>query len=144
MRMWASECVNHQQSMPCHKISRDRIQCDVKLTKQKKGDGKKASFYATFALNTLRSIKLKLSATRTTCLNPKSSVTTRVKFTDRNRSGYRGNRSNRSGPVPVWGGYKPVQIQNSNLNLKKMRKFLKILQVATNLMVSNCFKYSFI
>ena len=34
----------------------------------------------------------------------------RVKFTDRNRSGYRGNRSNQSGPVPVWGGFKPAQI----------------------------------
>ena len=27
-----------------------------------------------------------------------------------------GNRSGRSGPVPVWAGTKPAQIQNSNLN----------------------------
>ena len=35
-----------------------------------------------------------------------SGGTGRVFLTDRNRSGYRGNRSNRSGPVPVPGGYK--------------------------------------
>ena len=64
-----------------------------------------------------------------------------VKFTDRNRSGYRGNRSNRFGSVPIWGGYKPVQIQNLNLNSKN-EKNLKILQVATNLMVSIFFKNS--
>ena len=36
-----------------------------------------------------------------------------------NRSGLTGYRSNRSGPVPVWAGIKPAQIQNLNLNLKK-------------------------
>ena len=69
----------------------------------------------------------------------------RVKKTVRNRSGYRGYRSNRPGPVPA--GFKPAQIQILNLNSKKWKnskKFLKILQVATNLMVSNFFKYSFI
>ena len=30
-----------------------------------------------------------------------------------------GYRSNRSGPVPVWAGTKPAQIQNLNLNSKK-------------------------
>ena len=42
---------------------------------------------------------------------------------------------------------KPAQIQILNLNFKiwkNPKKFLKILQVATNLMVSNFFKYSFI
>ena len=59
-----------------------------------------------------------------------------------------GYRSNRSGPVPVWAGTKPAQIQNSNLNSKKkknsQKKFLKILQGATNLMVSNFLKNSFV
>ena len=31
----------------------------------------------------------------------------------------------RSGPVPVWAGTKPAQIQNSNLNFKKNEKFPK-------------------
>ena len=69
----------------------------------------------------------------------------RVFNPDRNRAGNRGNWSNRSEPVPA--GFKPVQIQNSNLNFKNekfSKKFLKILQVATNLMVSIFFKYSFI
>ena len=65
----------------------------------------------------------------------------RVNNPDQNRSGFTANRSNRSGSVPVPAGFKPVQIQNSNLNSKK---FLKILQVATNLMVPTFFKYSFI
>ena len=71
----------------------------------------------------------------------------RVKKTGRNRSGNRGYRSNRPGPVPVPAGFKPAQIQILNLNFKTWKnpkKFLKILQVATNLMVSNFFKYSFI
>ena len=56
-------------------------------------------------------------------------------------------RSNGSGQVPVWTGTKPVQIQNSNSNLKKIKnsqKFLRILEGATNLIVSNFLKNSFI
>ena len=68
-------------------------------------------------------------------------VTDRVLNPDRNRSGYRGYRSNQPGSVPA--GFKPAQIQILNLNLKN-KKFLKIFQVATNLMVSKFFKYSFI
>ena len=67
--------------------------------------------------------------------------TSRVYKTGGNRSGLTGYRSNRSGTVPVWAGTKPAQIQNLNLNSKK---FLKILQGATNLMVSNFLKNSFI
>ena len=69
---------------------------------------------------------------------------TRVPQTVGNRTGLTGNWS---GPVPVWSGMKPVQIQNLNLNLRKLKipkKFLKILQGATNLMVSNFLKNSFI
>ena len=40
-------------------------------------------------------------------------------LTGGNRSGLTGYRSNRSGPVPIWAGTKPAQIQNSNLNSKK-------------------------
>jgi hypothetical protein len=43
---------------------------------------------------------------------------TRVNRTGGNRSGNRGNRSNRSGPVPVPAGSQPVQIQILNLNSK--------------------------
>ena len=74
-------------------------------------------------------------------------VLVRVYKTGGNRSGLTGYRSNRSGPVPVWAGIKPVQIQNSNLNSKNEKfpkNFLKILQGATNLMVSNFLKNSFI
>ena len=71
----------------------------------------------------------------------------RVYKTGGNRSGLTGYRSNRSGPVPVWAGIKPAQIQNLNLNSKKWKipkKFLKILQGATNLIVSNFLKNSFV
>ena len=71
----------------------------------------------------------------------------RVKKTGRNRSGNRGYRSNRPGPVPVPAGSNRAQIQILNLNSKKWKnpqKILKILQVVTNLMMSNFFKYSFI
>src|SRR6185312_1463523 len=74
-------------------------------------------------------------------------VTAVTGLTGRNRSGYRGYRSNRPGPVPVPAGFKPVQIQILNLNSKKWKNsknILKILQVATNLMMSKFFKYSFI
>ena len=71
----------------------------------------------------------------------------RVNQTGGNRSGLTDYRSNRSGPVSVWAGIKPAQIQNSNLNLKNekfLKKILKILQGATNIMVSNFLKKSFI
>ena len=48
-------------------------------------------------------------------------VMTRVHQTGGNRSGLTGYWSNRSGPVPVWAGTKPAQIQNSNLNSKKWK-----------------------
>ena len=70
-------------------------------------------------------------------------ASTRVNLTGGNRFGLTGYRSNRSGPVSVWAGIKPAQIQNSNLNSKN-KKFLKILQGATNIMVSNFLKNSFI
>jgi len=47
------------------------------------------------------------------------------------------------GPVPVSAGIQPTKIQNLNLNSKN-KKFLKILQVAMNLMVSNFLKNPFI
>ena len=51
---------------------------------------------------------------------------TRVHQAGGNRSGLTGYRSNRSGPVPVWAGTKPAQIQNSNLNSeKKIQKIPK-------------------
>ena len=71
----------------------------------------------------------------------------RVPLTAGNRSGLTGYRSNRSGPVPVSAGTQPAKIQNLNLNSKNekfLKKFLKILQSATNLMVSNFLKNSFI
>ena len=64
-----------------------------------------------------------------------------------NRSGLIGYRLNRYGLVSVWAGIKPAQIQNLNLNSKKwkiLKKFLKIFQGATNLMVSNFLKNSYI
>jgi len=74
-------------------------------------------------------------------------VAPRVNLTGGNRSGLTGYRSNRSGPVPVSVGTQPAKIQNLNLNSKNekfSKKFLKILQVAMNLMVSNFLKNSFI
>ena len=50
-----------------------------------------------------------------------SRVVTRVHQTGGNRSGLTGYRSNRSGPVPVWAGTKPAQIQNLNLNLNSKK-----------------------
>ena len=50
----------------------------------------------------------------------------KVNQTGGNRSGLTGNRSNRSGPVPVWSGTKPAQIQNLNLNSKKVKNSQKI------------------
>ena len=66
-------------------------------------------------------------------------VMIRVYLTGGNRSDLTGYRSNRSGPV--WASIKPAQIQNLNLNSKN-EKFLKILQGATDLMVSNFLKNS--
>ena len=51
--------------------------------------------------------------------NASPRVTPRVNLTGGNRSGLTGNRSNRSGPVPVPTGSQPVQIQILNLNSKK-------------------------
>ena len=48
----------------------------------------------------------------------------RVHQTGGIRSGLTSYRSNRSGPVSVWAGTKPTQIQNLNLNSKN-EKFLK-------------------
>ena len=67
----------------------------------------------------------------------------RVYLTGGNQSGLTGYRSNRSGPVPVSAGTQSAKIQNLNLNSKN-KKFLKILQVAMNLMVSNFLTNSFI
>ena len=78
---------------------------------------------------------------------PFAYLSSRVNKTVGNRSGLTGYRSNRSGPVTVSAGTQPAQIQNSNLNSKNKKfskKFLKILQGATNLMVSNFLKNSFI
>ena len=58
------------------------------------------------------------------CVDP---CTSRVPLTGGNRSGLTGYRSNQSGPVSVWAGTKPAQIQNLNLNSKKWKipkKFL--------------------
>ena len=55
------------------------------------------------------------------------------------------NRSNRSGPVPVWAGrYQTDTNSKFEFEFKKNEKFLKILQGATNLMVSNFLKNSFV
>ena len=42
----------------------------------------------------------------------------RIPLTGGNQSGLTGYRSNRSGPVLVWAGIKPAQIQNLKLNSK--------------------------
>ena len=55
-------------------------------------------------------------------------IITRVKKTGRNRSGNRGYRSNRPGPVPVPAGFKPAQIQILNLNSKKWKNIKKNLK----------------
>ena len=66
-----------------------------------------------------------------------SGGTGRVFLTDRNRSGYCGNRSNRFRYRAVTNRPKfKIQIWIQK-NEKKSKKILKILQVATNLMVSN-------
>ena len=49
-------------------------------------------------------------------------VVTRVPLTGGNRSSLTGYRSNRSGPVPVWAGTKPGQIQ---IWIQKNEKFPK-------------------
>ena len=79
-------------------------------------------------INTLTQIKLNSSSVeiwqKQSCVDLptkvlKSPVMGRVNRTVGNRSGLTGNRSNRSRPVPVRSGMKPVKIQNLNLNSKK-------------------------
>ena len=72
----------------------------------------------------------------------KLSPPTRVPQTIGNRSGLTGYRSNRSGPVPVWSGMKPVQIQNLNLNLKKMKNSQKNPKNTSRCDESNGVKFS--
>ena len=55
--------------------------------------------------------------------------------------GNRSYRSNRSGPIPVWTGTKPAQIQNSNLNSKN-EKFSKIPKNTSRCDESNGVKFS--
>ena len=69
-------------------------------------------------------------------------VISRVNETGGNRSGLTGYRSNRSGPVPVWAGTKPAQIQNSNLNSKKMKNSQKIPKNISRCDESNGVKFS--
>ena len=52
------------------------------------------------------------------------------------------NRGNRSGPVPVWAGTKPTQIQNSNLNSKKMKNSQKNSKNTSRCDESNGVKFS--
>ena len=59
-----------------------------------------------------------------------------------NRSGLTGYRSNRSGPVLVWSGLKPDQIQNLNLNSKKMKNSQKIPKNTSRCDESNGVKFS--
>ena len=66
----------------------------------------------------------------------------RVNETSGNRSGLTGNRSNRFGPVTVWAGIKPAQIQNSNLNLEKMKNSQKISKNTSRCGESNGGKFS--
>ena len=55
-------------------------------------------------------------------------VISRVKKTAGNRTGYRGYRSNRPGPVPVPAGSNRAQIQILNLNSKKWKNSKKNLK----------------
>ena len=68
-------------------------------------------------------------------------VMTKVNLTGGNWSGLTGYRSNRSGPVSVWAGTKPVQIQNLNLNSKN-KKFPKIPKTTSRCDKSNGVKFS--
>ena len=67
---------------------------------------------------------------------------TRVNQTVGNRTGLTGYRSNRSGPVPVWSGMKPVQIQNLNLNSKNKKFPKKISKNTSRCDESNSVKFS--
>ena len=69
-------------------------------------------------------------------------MATRVHQTVSNRSDLTGYRSNRSGPIPVWSGMKPVQIQNFNFNFKKMKNSQKILKNTSRCDESNGVKFS--
>jgi len=46
------------------------------------------------------------------------------------------------GTGPVWAGIKPAQIQNLNLNLKKVKKFQKIHKNTSRCDESNGVKFS--
>ena len=73
---------------------------------------------------------------------PQPARGSRVYKTGGNRSGLTGYWSNRSGPVPVPNRPKfKFEFKKIKKNLKKI---LKILQGATNLMVSNFLKNSFV
>ena len=71
-------------------------------------------------------------------------VVPRVNQTGGNRSGLTGYRSNRSGPVPVWAGTKPAQIQNSKFKFefKKMKNSQKIPKNTLRCDKSNGVKFS--
>ena len=63
-----------------------------------------------------------------------------VRF-DKTMQGLTGYRSNRSGPIPVWAGIKPAQIQNSNSNSKNENS-QKILKNTSRCDESNGVKFS--
>jgi hypothetical protein len=72
---------------------------------------------------------------------------TRVYLTVGNRSGYRGNRSNRTGPVTVPADYQPGVFKNFGFKFKKLKneeKISKILHDLLSIIVSIFFQTSFI
>jgi hypothetical protein len=75
------------------------------------------SWYGVVVARRNRSIAIMVGLT----LEPDAglSIGSRVNRTGRNRSGYRGNRWNRTGTVPVPAGFKPMEFKMLNLNSKK-------------------------